>query len=244
MKIAMLAPIPDASPLMKFAREVYGSLSDLTILGTDTGIEVTLPQHLEYNIGPLLETAAKINKEGNCDAFIMPCFGDTGLMALRQVTSIPVLGAGETSLSMASVMGDKVGIIIPEAHVAVSTERMIKGCQLTNRIVAIQTIEAFEFLKIRTHPEWVGINIANICLQIIREHNANVLIFGALGFHSMIHQIRELVSKEGFKTPIIEPVVTTYHVARMVVELGLNQDRRMHTVGLRNVSQNGALHLF
>jgi len=244
MKIIMLAPIPDASPLIKFAREAYGSLPDLTFLGTDTGIEVTLPQHLEYNVGPLLDKAAEINKQGNCDALIMPCFGDIGLMALRQVTSIPVLGAGETSLSIASMMGDKIGIIIPEGNIVAPTEKMIKICQFTDRIVAMQTIEAFECLKIHTHPEWAGINIANICLRIIREYNANVLIFGALGFHWMLEQVRELIGKEGFRTPIIEPVITTYHVARIVVELGLNQDRRVHTVGLKNITQNGVLHLF
>jgi Asp/Glu/hydantoin racemase len=67
--------------------------------------------------------------------------------------------------------------------------------------------------------------MAETCLQIIQDNDADVIIFGCIGFSWMASQVPELISKAGFKTPIIEPGLTAYKAAKMLVELGLNQDR-------------------
>ena len=68
--------------------------------------------------------------------------------------------------------------------------------------------------------------MADTCLRIIRDDDADVVIFGCIGFSWMVRGVRELVAREGLGTPIIEPGITVYNAAKMLVELGLNHDRR------------------
>ena len=68
--------------------------------------------------------------------------------------------------------------------------------------------------------------MSDVCLQMIHQDNADVVIFGCIGFSWMVDQIRERIAEEGLKTSVIEPGITVYHAAKMLVELKLNQDRR------------------
>jgi len=78
-KIIMLAPFPDSSQLTEFAKQEYCHLTDLTVLGTDTGLNVmTSYYHIEYHLAPILHKAIESERRGNCDAVIIGCFGDPG----------------------------------------------------------------------------------------------------------------------------------------------------------------------
>jgi Asp/Glu/hydantoin racemase len=78
-RIITLAPIPDSSQLTEFARQEYFHLTDLTVLGTDIGLNVvTSYYHIEYHLAPILDKVMKIERRGNCDALIVGCFGDPG----------------------------------------------------------------------------------------------------------------------------------------------------------------------
>lgn len=70
-QIVMLTPFPDSSPLTKFAKDEYRDITDLTVIGTDTGLDmVTNYYQIEYHIGPIIDKAKAIEKRGGCDAWI------------------------------------------------------------------------------------------------------------------------------------------------------------------------------
>lgn len=86
-RIIMLAPFPDSSQLTEFARQEYCHLPDLTVLGTDTGLNVVISYYqIEYHLGPILDKALEIERRGNCDALIIGCFGDLGSEGAGSVT--------------------------------------------------------------------------------------------------------------------------------------------------------------
>jgi allantoin racemase len=226
-RIIMLAPFPDYSQLTEFARQEYRDFPDLTVLGTDTGLDVVISYYqIEYHLGPILEKAIEIERQGNCDALIIGCFGDPGLVAVRQVTSMPVLGTGETSLCVAAMMGDKIGIIVPQQDYLYVTEKMIHTYQFTDRVVAIRSAEELVPETIMTKPQESVAKMGDVCLQLIQQDHADVVVFGCIGFSWMAHQIRKQMAEDGLLTPLIEPGITVYHAARMIIELKLNQDRR------------------
>jgi|TARA_B100000959_G_scaffold210853_1_gene221610 allantoin racemase len=223
----MLTPFPTASPLTKFAQEEYGHLPDLTVVGLDRGIEmVTHYHHVERHLGAILDKADEIESDGNCDALIIGCFGDPGLVAVRQVTSMPVLGTGEASFAAASMLGGKLGVVVPQTDLVYVTEKMIHTYQLSDRVVAVRSVEEDVPDAVVSKPEEFTEKMSDLCLRAIRDDDADVIIFGCIGFSWMVKQVREILNKNGFSTPVIEPGVTVYQAAKMVAELGLNQDRR------------------
>ena len=106
MNITMLVPFPDALDMTRFSKEEFRKYPDLTVVGTDGGMdEVQSFSDLEYHIGHTLDKAAQIEEKGDCDALILGCFGDPGgvvfsmllpiLAGIRLQPTAPPKGRGE-----------------------------------------------------------------------------------------------------------------------------------------------------
>jgi|GEM_PF-3324080 allantoin racemase len=231
-RIVMLEPWPDTSPLTAFAKEEFRHLGDLTITGTETGLDtVASYRDIEYHVGPLLDKAVKLEKSGDYDALILGCFGDPGIFAVRQAISLPVVGAGHSTLCVAAMVGDKIGIVVPQKDFVYITEKLVDTYRFADHVVAVRSAEDFVPESIQTRPEEAVAKMARTCLRVIRDDDADVVIFGCIGFSWMVEQIRALLSREGIATPIVEPGITSYRSTRLLLDLKLNQDRRKLATG-------------
>lgn len=227
-KIIMLTPFPNSSVMTQFPRDEYKQFTDMTVVGTDNGIELPTNWNLlERNHGPILEKAEKIEKKGDCDVLILGCFGDPVIEPVRQVVSMPVLGPGHTSLAVATMMGRKIGVISIQEDFVILTEQMIDALRFRDHVAGeVRVAEENCAEMIQTKPDDAVKVLTEVCLKSIRDDGADVVIFGCIGLAWMINRVRDAIAKQGFRTPIIEPGVTVYRAAKMIAELGLNQDRR------------------
>jgi allantoin racemase len=230
-RITLITPYLDSSPVVQYMKDEYKHLKDFTASGTDYGLDMPMTlMDIERMHGPLLDKAASLQEKGACDAIIIGCFGDPALLSMRQVVSMPVFGPGESALSMAAIMGHKIGIVVPQSDFAVGTELNVHASRFSGRVVKVLVTEEPIAETIMEQPDVAVAEMGKLCLKVIREDEADVVILGCIGFAWMAEQIRTLIGKEGFKTPIIEPGLTAYWTAKIALELGLNQDRRKLTV--------------
>lgn len=65
--------------------------------------------HVDGVVTPLLAHCAAL--ENNASAFIVACYSDPGLAALREQSAKPVLGIAEASILTAMTLGQRFGII-------------------------------------------------------------------------------------------------------------------------------------
>ncbi len=65
--------------------------------------------HVDGIVGPLLSHCAEL--ETDASAFVIACFSDPGLAALREQSAHPVLGIAESAVLTAMTMGQRFGII-------------------------------------------------------------------------------------------------------------------------------------
>ena len=79
----------------------------LTLAEGPPGIENQAEADL--TIAPLLARAAR--EEAGAAGFVIACFGDPGLHALRARTRLPVLGIQEAAVMTALTMGQRFGVI-------------------------------------------------------------------------------------------------------------------------------------
>jgi allantoin racemase len=63
----------------------------------------------DLTIAPMLRLAASL--EPQAAGFIIACFGDPGLHALRDATALPALGIQESAVSTAMTLGQRFGVI-------------------------------------------------------------------------------------------------------------------------------------
>ena len=65
--------------------------------------------HVDGVVAPLLAQAAKL--ESDASAFVIACFSDPGLAALREQSARPVLGIAEAAVMTAMTLGQRFGIV-------------------------------------------------------------------------------------------------------------------------------------
>ncbi|MGB3280360.1 MAG: aspartate/glutamate racemase family protein [Pseudorhodobacter sp.] len=65
--------------------------------------------HVDGVVAPLLAQAKGL--EGDASAFVVACFSDPGLAALREQVRVPVLGIAESAVLVAMMMGRRFGIV-------------------------------------------------------------------------------------------------------------------------------------
>jgi len=83
----------------------------------------------------MLERIVEAEREG-CDAVVVHCFLDPAAREAREMVDIPVIGPGESSLLLATMMGHKFGIVtVNDPKVVPDTERMIALLGLHERAI-------------------------------------------------------------------------------------------------------------
>jgi Asp/Glu/hydantoin racemase len=78
-----------------------------TLTDGPPGIETQA--HVDGVVGPMLTLAKGLNRDAS--AFVVACFSDPGLAALREQSRVPVLGIAESAVLTAMTMGQRFGII-------------------------------------------------------------------------------------------------------------------------------------
>jgi allantoin racemase len=63
----------------------------------------------DLSIAPMLRLAARL--EAEAEGYIIACFGDPGVHALRDQTDLPVLGIQEAAVATALTLGQRFGVI-------------------------------------------------------------------------------------------------------------------------------------
>ncbi|MEL6838264.1 MAG: aspartate/glutamate racemase family protein, partial [Pseudomonadota bacterium] len=78
----------------------------LTLAEGPAGIENQ--READMTIAPMLALAAA---QSDASGFVIACFGDPGLHALRDQTALPVLGIQESAVMTALTLGQRFGVI-------------------------------------------------------------------------------------------------------------------------------------
>src|SRR5512146_144951 len=134
-------------------------------------------QDVEAAIPPLMRKVASL--EANAGAFVIACYSDPGLHALREITKKPVIGISEAGILTALTMGQRVGII---AILAVSIPRHLRyygAMGVTDRIagelpVGLSVAELADRERALDRMAEVGGTLRD-------AHGADVLVMGCAG---------------------------------------------------------------
>jgi allantoin racemase len=226
----MVLPFKDDLGMTQFATEAFRDVPDLRVMGTDTGLDrVESFSQLEYHLGAFLDKVGEVEKQGDCDALIIGCFGDPGVDAVRQITSMPVIAPGETSLCVASMLGEKIAIVVPQRQLIHITEKLVRTTQFSGRVVCVDATQQDITESVEQQPEELARRMIETCRGFVVEHGADVIVLGCIGFTWLVDLIREAFAREGIETPVVDAGVAAYQTAKLMLAMGLNNDRHKLT---------------
>lgn len=180
-----VAPIAAAAPV---------PIQCHTLTEGPPGIETQA--HVDGVVGPMLRLAKGL--EADASAFVVACFSDPGLAALREQARVPVLGIAESAVLTAMTMGQRFGIISILSKSIPRHMRYIGAMGVMDRLAADLPLElGVQDLadEARTYARLLEVGAA------LRDaHGAEVLILGCAGMTAF-----RAALEADLKVKVVEP---------------------------------------
>ena len=169
---------------------------------------------------PVLEQAVEAEQDG-FQAVVIYCFSDPGLAAVRQALKIPVVGPGQTSLALASLLGHRISVLTALAEGIPRLAMALRhfGLDMT-RLASIRSMDT-PVLDLREDESRTMAAVTERVGKAVEEDGAEVVVMGCLGLAGYGRE-----AEQRFGVPVVDPAFVALSTAEMMVRLGLSHSRR------------------
>lgn len=232
--------ITDLTELPDYAGSLRATAASFTSPGTEVSVHGVEPGTYPAGMAPIVALrsawfehllaaqvvlgALRAEREGY-DAVTVSCFFDPGIRAARELVSIPVLTACETSVTVALSVAEKIALIALEPEQVEFLRRLVDSYGLADRVVAILPLDPpVTELELQT-----GLDIDDVVLRV-EEAAARAVRFGADVIIPAEGYLNSLLARHGVTTLAGRPCVDAFAAlllhAELSVRLGLLGGRK------------------
>jgi len=166
----------------------------------------------------ILDEIKKAEQDGY-DAATIDCACDPALRASREISSIPVIGAGEASWILALTIGDKFSVITVLSNTADVIKHNILASQFDGRLASIRSAE-IPVLELKNH-EAAKAAILREAKKALKEDGADVIVLGCTGMAKLAKEVQKELG-----VPVVEPATAAIKIAEILVQMRLSHSKR------------------
>ena len=152
--------------------------------------------------------------ESQCDAFVIACHGDPNLDAIKEKTKIPVVGIGEASMKIASMLGHSFSVVTTAKRSIPPKEVQARKYHLQDLLVSVRAPAADAS---DCENEELFLDLAKAAVE---EDLAEVIVLGCAGLTGMDKLIQESLG-----VPTLDGVVCALIVAEGLVRYGVSTSK-------------------
>lgn len=167
-----------------------------------------------------IDLIMKCEREG-FDAAIIGCFGDPGLEAARELTTMPVVGPCESSLLLAAGLGHKFSILTIFDSMIAGQEMLAHKAGVRAKLASVRAT-GIPVLDLMKDPEFTRrrlIETAEIC---VKQDHADAFLFGCMTM-SFLDLADEISAAVG--APAVNAGKAALKHAEMLVSMGLSHSK-------------------
>jgi len=156
--------------------------------------------------------------QGDTDAYVVACFGDTGVNAAREVATCPVVGMTEAALQTACLVAHRFVVITLPARTVAHSDRVIRALGLEHRcrVVAVD-VPVAELVGGSTHLLDAFTAAARAAMS---EDGAEAVVLGCAGLADLGGPLSDALG-----VPVVDGVAAAVGIAAGLVAMGLNTSR-------------------
>lgn len=182
----------------------------LTLAEGPPGIESQMQADL--TIAPMLELA---KAQADAAGYVIACFGDPGLHALRDQTMLPVVGIQEASIMTALTLGQRIGVI---SILPASVPRHMRAFGAMGVLDRVAGDRALGLGVAELADARRSLEAMVDCGKRLRdEDGANVLVMGCAGMAAYRGPLQEATG-----LPVVEPSQAAVSMALGQIALKLS----------------------
>ncbi len=206
---------PNTSPTMTAeiettARRVFRGEWDCEVRHASGGPE-SLESWYDYHLATVCVLPLVLEPPEAVDGILLACFGDPGIFALKEIAPVPLIGIAEASLSLALLLGGKIGILAGMRRAVELMDSMVRTYGLEGRYAGCEALD-MRVLSFDAEPEHT-LDALVACAQRLRGRGAEVLLLGCAGLTAFVERFQERI-----ELPVIDPVEAGCRLLKAVVE--------------------------
>ena len=143
--------------------------------------------------------AAALGEHGEPDSVLIGCFGDPGLMALRQSSPVPVTGLAEAAFIFAARHG-RFAIVTGGQYWAPILERLAQSTGHAGSLAGIRTLVPTG-AQLAADPVAARALVSKACMESVQQFGAQAIIIGGAALAGIAADIQHEVT-----VPVVDSV--------------------------------------
>jgi allantoin racemase len=152
------------------------------------------------------------------DAYVIACFGDTGIEPAREIATGPVVGMTEAALFAAAMLAYKFAVVTLPPRTIVQAERVVRHLGLSHRC-RVRAIDVAVDDCVELESAVLEAMIAESRKAVV-EDRAEAIILGCAGLSALVEPLRVTLG-----VPVIEGVSVAVKFAEALVANGLRAQK-------------------
>jgi allantoin racemase len=200
--------------ITKAAQAVAGAGVSVTGVHPAAGVP-SVESHAEEAIAAVGVIEQVRAHQADTDAFVIACFGDTGVPAAREVATCPVVGMTEAALQSACLVAHRFVVITLPARTIAHSDRVVRALGLEHRCtVTAVDVAVAELIDGSTH-------LLDAFAEAARAaDHAEAVVLGCAGLADLVGPLSDRLG-----VPVIDGVAAGVGIAAGLVAMGLNTSR-------------------
>jgi len=216
--------IPNAGMSSSTLKDRERMLKSVARNDTEISVECIMagPESIESEYdasmaSPFILKQVKAAEESGFDAVIIYCGSDPALKAAREIVRIPVIGPGETSFHLASMLSSKFSVIGGSDKGKLQELGLDPSLFASARSLGIPVVELRDDQGVTKEAKEAVISEAR---KAVAEDGAQAIILGCLGLAGIAQEVEKEVG-----VPVIDPAFVSVNMAELLIQNGLSQSK-------------------
>jgi len=208
--------------ILKELEAVASPETRLEVVSTDKG-----PAGMEcrYDVVLAVPYIVKKIKEiaDKADAIIVNCFGDPGVEAAREITDVPVIGPGSSSMALAQLLGHKFSVVTILSRLIPLIEERATEVGIT-KLASVRAID-IPVGELKDSQAKTVEQVVKESIRAIEDDGAHVIVLGCTGMTGLGEQVKQELAKQNYNVPVLDPIIVALKVAEALVDIKLSHSK-------------------
>lgn len=162
----------------------------------------------------------KAGEASGTDAYVIACFGDTGVPAAREMARGPVVGMTEAALMSACLIAATFSIITLPPRTLIHSRRVLHDLGMQHRCAGLRAIDVLVDDCREEDNQALYLALLKEARVALRQDRCEALVLGCAGLAEMVEPLQNALG-----VPVIEGVNAAIKMAEGLVRLGLNTSK-------------------
>lgn len=154
------------------------------------------------------------------DGILIACFGDPGIDAVRELSSVPVLGIAEAAMRTAAMIGSRFSVVTTLARTLPTAQRILHRVGLEQHCARLRACEVPVHALEHT-DETCRMTLLEECQRAADNDGIDALVLGCAGMTDLTDWLSTTLG-----IPVIDGVSAGVHLLESLMHQGLRPAKR------------------